>query len=124
MDLLFDLAVWHALAKLRLHTESTVRILEAVTTSLGKSRRLFASRSMEYNPRELPKEQAARGRRAAAAAAKGKGKGKASTIRSNVIKYLNLATFKWHDLGHVPRAIRLFGSTDGYSTQIVSVASP
>lgn len=62
LDLLFVLAVWHVLAKLRLHTENTIRILEAVTTDLGKKRRKFAKKSMEYNPCELPSEEAARNR--------------------------------------------------------------
>lgn len=35
MDLLWDLATWHALAKLRMHTSSTIVHLERVTTALG-----------------------------------------------------------------------------------------
>jgi hypothetical protein len=31
MDLLFELATWHAFAKLRLHTESTICALETST---------------------------------------------------------------------------------------------
>jgi hypothetical protein len=33
---------------------------------------------------------------------------------------LNLFTYKWHALGDYVRAIRLFGPTDGFSTQVVS----
>ncbi len=33
---------------------------------------------------------------------------------------LNLFTYKWHALGDYVRAIRLFGGTDGFSTQVVS----
>ena len=39
MDLLFELAMWHALAKLRLHTKSTVHALETLTTRLGAALR-------------------------------------------------------------------------------------
>lgn len=43
MDLLFELATWHALAKLRLHTESTICALETSTTQLGSALRKFQS---------------------------------------------------------------------------------
>jgi len=43
MDLLFELATWHAFAKLRLHAESTVRALETSTTRLGTALRKFQS---------------------------------------------------------------------------------
>jgi len=41
--LLFEFATWHGLAKLRLHTETTVVDLENSTTRLGKLLRLFES---------------------------------------------------------------------------------
>lgn len=40
------------------------------------------------------------------------------------VKTLNLNTYKWHALGDVVPAIRLFGTTDSYSTQIVSAPTP
>lgn len=36
-----------------------------------------------------------------------------------VVKKLNLFTYKWHSLGDYVSQIRLFGGTDGFSTQIV-----
>lgn len=64
MDLLFSLAEWHALAKLRLHTESTIALLDDVTTALGAAFRGFQRQTCEaYDTRELPKEEAARARR-------------------------------------------------------------
>ena len=118
LDLLFDLATWHALAKLRLHTDTTLAIMEATTRSLGKSRRLFASKSQDYDTREIPREEAARGRREAARAANGPGLAPAQTGKKR--KFLNLCTFKWHNLGHYVPGIRWFGTSDAYSTQIVS----
>jgi hypothetical protein len=35
LDLLFDLAHWHGLAKLRLHTENTLKMLDEATVLLG-----------------------------------------------------------------------------------------
>lgn len=58
MDLLFNLAVWHALAKLRIHTDTTLAGLENETNTLGKSVRNFIRATCEvYATRELPGEQ-------------------------------------------------------------------
>ncbi len=111
LNLLWDLAVWHALAKLRLHTDTTLRILEQATTNLGKATRQFAVACANIDTRELPKEEAARGRREAV-------KGKTVAIGKKQ-KRLNLATFKYHDLGHVVPTIRRCGTTESYSTQVV-----
>ncbi len=114
LDLLWDLAVWHALAKLRLHTDSTLKILDQGTTNVGASVRRFVRACINIDTRELPREEAARGRREAA-------KGKVNTSATGKKqKKLNLQTFKWHDMGHVVEMIRRCGTTDGYSTQVVS----
>ncbi|OBZ74545.1 hypothetical protein A0H81_05717 [Grifola frondosa] len=48
-------------------------------------------------------------------------KGKAKTSGTNPhMKKFNLTTYKWHRLGDYVKAIRLFGTTDNYTTQIVS----
>jgi hypothetical protein len=133
MDLLFELATWHAFSKLRLHTESTLNALDNSTTRLGQLLRHFACVTCNaYETRELPSEEAAHGRRKAALAAKGqptkikaalaakgqpaKGKEKAKKR----LKYLNLDTYKIHALGAYARAIRMYGTTDNYTTQPVS----
>ena len=71
LDLLFELVTWHGLAKLRLHTESTLRGLDTSTTRLGHVLCHFKSTTCcKYDICELPSEEAARGRYNAAAAAK------------------------------------------------------
>jgi len=40
---------------------------------------------------------------------------------SKLRKFFNMCTYKLHALGHYVAAIARFGSTDGYSTQIVSI---
>jgi hypothetical protein len=61
LDLLFDLATWHACAKLRLHTPQTIDLLDKTTTGLGQSMRRFAKDTCpEFRMKELAKEQAAR----------------------------------------------------------------
>lgn len=64
-DLLFILAHWHALAKLRQHTELTLNILELVTVQLGKSLKTFEAMTCSaFDTRELKREEKARMRRA------------------------------------------------------------
>ena len=71
MDLLFELATWHALAKLRLRTETTLRALDTSTKRLGNALRTFKKVTcVAYITKELPSEEAARGRRQAALRAK------------------------------------------------------
>jgi hypothetical protein len=84
LDLLWVLTTWHARAKLRLHTTSTMAFLENTTTALGRSLRHFKEHvCSQYITRELPRETAARGRRTAALASSattgqghGRGRGK------------------------------------------------
>ncbi|TFY52773.1 hypothetical protein EVJ58_g9823 [Rhodofomes roseus] len=121
--LLFVLAFWHGLAKLRLHTEETVAIFHAITRTLGKTTRAFHRTTCEfYETRELPKEEAARGRRTAALRAKASGKlrakksGKAQTPGPKR-KILNLKTGKWHGIGDYPYTIPWFGTHDNTNTQ-------
>jgi hypothetical protein len=117
MTLLYRNAEWHAFAKLRLHTESTIQHLEGLTTELGKSMRNFRDTTQAaFETFELPKEMGARQRQKS-----GKGKEKAVAGTSGrKPRNLNLVTYKWHALGDYVRAIRLFGGTDGFSTQVVS----
>jgi len=104
LRLLYKAAEWHALAKLRLHTDSTLGLLEGVTRELGLLMRQFRDKtSDEYNTVELPRESRTH-------------KGGARSSK----KKLNLNTYKFHALGDYVATICLFGTTDSYSTQLVS----
>jgi hypothetical protein len=71
MDLLFELATWHALAKLRLHMETTLRALDTSTKRLGDALHTFKKVTcVAYITKELPSEEAAWRRRQAALRAK------------------------------------------------------
>ena len=61
----------------------------------------------EFNTIELPREAGTR-------------KGGARSSK----KTLNLNTYKFHALGDYVATIRLFGTTDSYSTQLVGAVSP
>lgn len=130
LTILYRLAEWHALAKLRMHTEYTLQKLEDSTTILGEELRRFRDESLKsFNCQELPKETAARQRRREkaqekkAANQKASSKGNSSTTEPSPPskkKTLNLFTYKFHALGDYVRTICRFGTTDSYSTQIVS----
>jgi hypothetical protein len=114
MKLLFRIAEWQGLAKLRMHTEATLDRLEQVTTDLGDLMRDFRDKTCaNFNTTELAREVEARNRRNAR---------KESTKAPNQTrkaKTLNLHTYKFHALGDYVRTIRMFGTTDSFSTQLV-----
>ncbi|SJL14233.1 uncharacterized protein ARMOST_17689 [Armillaria ostoyae] len=61
LDNLFDFATWHGFTKLRMHTESTLQVHEALTTSLGKQLHIFETRVCpEFQTKETPSEAGAR----------------------------------------------------------------
>lgn len=114
LDLVFVMGCWHAYAKLRLHTEHTLASFDRLTADLGTLLRHFSLVTCPtFNTVELPRETAARQRRAAAdPLAKTSGGGaKAKTF--------NLKTYKIHALGDYPRTIRERGTTDNYNSQRV-----
>jgi hypothetical protein len=125
LDLLFLLAYWHALAKLRMHTSFSLGRLDEVTASLGRQLRYFAKYTCsKFVTKELPSEEAARGRRQAKKAASANKAGRpapaaAKQDGASNQKTFNLFTYKWHSLGDYVRTIRFFGTTDSYSTQTV-----
>ena len=144
LNLLYELATWLSLAKLRLHTETTLKALEASTKRLGDVLREFRKVTCEaYVTKELPSEEAARGRREAALHSKQQasngptqGSGTTTTQSPNGSttsrtsgkgkreKKFNLLTYKFHALGDYSQASRMFGTTDSYTTQVVSFLPP
>lgn len=64
LDLLFEIAHWHGLAKLRLHHDRTLDIMQAVTVSVGIKLRRFAQHTCaSFSTKELPREFNSRIRR-------------------------------------------------------------
>ena len=111
--LLFRLAEWHALAKLRLHTEDSLKLLELSLKQLTTQLRRFVKVTCAaFETKELPVEAAARRQR--------EEKTQAKNLNSSRPKGFNLLTYKVHALGDYVQTIRLFGTTDSYTTQIVS----
>lgn len=124
LDLLFDLATYHAYAKMRMHTETSLTQFEEQTKVLCKTLRTFKRETCEaFITTELPREEEARIRRAKIAAAK-KGLPPPNPEKQKAgpkIKKYNLETYKMHALPDVPKSIRELGTTDNSSTQAVRI---
>ncbi|THU98314.1 hypothetical protein K435DRAFT_576198, partial [Dendrothele bispora CBS 962.96] len=112
LGLLFDLCVFHCLAKFRLH------MLDEWTTELGRSLRNFDDQVCKaYNTKEIPKETAAHGHQNAQKSSDEKSKGKRKAVDTEPAhKPFNLSTYKIHALGHYVQFIHLYGTTDNYTT--------
>jgi hypothetical protein len=138
-DLIFTFAEWHGLAKLRLHTSTTLKIMKALTSKLGDTLRAFAILTERLDVRETPKEYARRRKQyeskkkstvtktTKTQACKSKASetpaedSAASDGRRSCT--LNLDTYKMHALGDYVSTIEDYGTTDSYSTQIVCIIS-
>ncbi|KAI0349319.1 hypothetical protein OH77DRAFT_1490928 [Trametes cingulata] len=122
LDLVFNLSTWHALAKLREHTDMTLDGLDDKTVDCGRSVREFAKKTCaDYETYELPsKDSAARGRRRAAMTAKGQDAASQSTRKTSSVrklKHFNYMTYKFHAMRDYAPAIRLVASGDNFTTQ-------
>ena len=93
---------------------------------LGVALRKFSSITCEaYETRNLPSEESARGRRKAALSAKKKEQTKPQkSIKKSKKKTkkrkFGLSSYKLHSLADYAASIRMFGTTDNYTTQAVS----
>ncbi|KAF8235652.1 hypothetical protein L208DRAFT_1256322, partial [Tricholoma matsutake] len=124
LKLLFELAHWHGLAKLSMHTDATLDILSHVTTSLGNSLHTFEEKTCEaFETRELECECAAQQQhqeKSTINVVSGSRGPMASNSNAQKQKKLNLRTYKYHALSNYVDTIWHFGTTDSYSTQSVS----
>jgi hypothetical protein len=136
MDLLFMMAYWHGMAKLRLHSEPTLETMDRLTTSLGDKFRAFEKHTCSaFVTYELKKEATARERRQSKSAKKPDTSKRLSKVSGTSkesprkledtskdprrLKTLNLNTYKFHAIGDVVATIRRYGTTDSYSTESV-----
>lgn len=117
--LLFHLAEWQALTKLQLHTKDLLALLDLALRQLGAQMWKFQQITCAaFQAKELPKETAQRMRKELADLQSGHQK---KAVRSKSLpKAFNIDTYKFHALGDYRKTICLFGTTDSYSTQIVS----
>ncbi|TFK65061.1 hypothetical protein BDN72DRAFT_871914 [Pluteus cervinus] len=118
MKLLYQLCEWHALAKARMHTDTSISLLRQATIRLGQLMRDFSRTTCQaYVTKELPNEQKKRTGKKVPEAKEGDPPPKAPKPSSK-IKKLNLTTYKFHSLGDYADQIQSYGTTDSYSTQL------
>ncbi|KAG2055212.1 hypothetical protein BDR06DRAFT_982073 [Suillus hirtellus] len=119
-SLLFRFAQWHALAKLRIHSESTLSFFEDTFKKLSRQLRKFRDFTCAvFDTVELPKEKAAHQRRVAQRAGPNGISSESSIPR---VKIFNLSTYKFHTMGDYLQTIKLFSTTDSFTTQIGKLA--
>jgi len=117
--LLFRLSKWHVLAKLRLHTDETLMLLQQSLQRLGDQLRHFQQDTCPaFHTHELPMEAAQRQRKETADLKAGHRK--KELCSALLPKSFNLNTYKFHALGNCDRMIQMFGTTDSFTTQVVS----
>ncbi|KAI0822192.1 hypothetical protein BC628DRAFT_1327977 [Trametes gibbosa] len=126
MTLLYICAYWHALAKMRMHTDTSLGLLDDTTATLGYELRHFAWVTCpSFQTRETQSEYDARKRVEARRTTQPAGTGQLSTQSMPVLaggrrpRQFNLRTIKLHFLGYYPKSIRESGTTDSYTTQTV-----
>lgn len=131
------MAHWHGLAKLRMHSDLTLDIMDHVTSTLGQQFRQFKATVCDaYETYELGQEVRARAQCCAKKAAN-QTAGRKGTQPTRIVgqtevgdseilarsakrrKVFNLQTYKFHALGDYVSTIRRFGTSDSYSTEPV-----
>ncbi|TBU36964.1 hypothetical protein BD309DRAFT_819099, partial [Dichomitus squalens] len=120
LDLIFQLACWHAYAKLMLHTEPTLGAFEATTVSLGKAMRRFVSKVCPaFHTKELLRETQSHQRRKAASLPKTAGQHATTSEDDSAakVKTFNINTIKYHRMADYTCMIRRTGTSDNSNTQ-------
>lgn len=121
LRLLFICAHWHGLAKLHLHTDDTLEILDEATAQIRDGFQAFAVKTCPaFDTTELPREVDARKRRQEKQTQEDPTK-RTSAVGGPRRKTFNLQIYKYHSLGDYSKTIRRFGTTDSYSTEPVSI---
>ncbi|KAG2051821.1 hypothetical protein BDR06DRAFT_983417 [Suillus hirtellus] len=105
--LLFRMAEWHALAKMHLHSDDTIHLLD----------QFHACTCSAFQTTELPSKMAAHYRRQHDF--ESQSRPKVAEWTGPHPKSFNLFTYKLHALRDYVHSIRLFGTTNSYTTQIV-----
>src|ERR1700679_3871199 len=114
LDLIFLLTTWHALAKLNIHTDMSLRLLDTTTSALGAGLRYFVGVTCpNFNTVETSAEFSKRRRRQTT------GTSNQPESAGCQPKTLSLKTIKLHFLGDYVECIRMFGSTDNYTSALV-----
>ncbi|KAF8582469.1 hypothetical protein K439DRAFT_1618224 [Ramaria rubella] len=111
--LLFTLASWHSLAKLHMHTDTTLKQLDTLTTQLGQAIWKFAAVTCTaFVTSEPPRKTAARACCLAKNCSNSQWTFETASSQAPKTKAFNLSTPKLHFLGDYVSTIKQFGSAD------------
>ena len=122
--MLFISAYWHGLSKLRMHTDSSLEVLDIITIAFGQKLRNFAEETCKnFDTVETDKEYQARKRAEARRESRSGGDGdeESGTSSGKRSRRFNLTTPKLHFLGDYVSQIQALGTTDSFTSQIVSM---
>jgi hypothetical protein len=101
-----------------MHSETTLSLLDEIFKKLSyKLRKFQGVTCAAFTTLELPKEKAARERKATRERSGCNNPDAGSGGRK--FKKFNLNTYKFHAMGDYLLSIRLFGTVDSYTSQIV-----
>lgn len=135
--MLWYLLLFHGLAKLRMHSETTRQATERVSRDMCRTVREFVKKTRNIKTRELPsivdrnnRRQAAKKKKTGTESTdKGTKKKVKNTLKKKTkdgetVVVLNLVKFKFHHHCNTSEDILQFGPTDVYSTQSVRILLP
>ena len=124
LKLLFDLAHWHGLAKLQMHTNCTLKLLLWITVAFSTRICKFEEKTCwACSTHKLEHEHTARVQHweknptTAEPGSSNSSPQKHNSARK--LKLFSLKTYKYHSLGDYCNTIWWFGMTDSYSAQLV-----
>ena len=104
------------------HTDKTLKIMDNVTKSLGNTICAFeANACLVFRTRELKCEVQGHQCHKVHSQSQHEGTSTSVAVSTQRPKTLNLWTYKLHALGDYMASIRMFGTTDSYLTQPVSI---
>jgi hypothetical protein len=103
-----------------MHTDYTLKFLEGLTKLLGDKLRFFANDvCSKFETFELPREAKKRQRRKAKKSHIDDSDADATKGSTQQRKMFNMDTYKHHALGDYVETIRMYGTCDSYSTEMV-----
>ena len=115
LDLVYLIATWHALAKMSVHMDTSLRLLDTATTALGAGLRYFVGVTCpQFKTVETNAEYSKRCRQKKPGAPQ-----KTPESMGRQPKTLSLKTIKLHFFGDYVACIKSLGATDSYTSGIV-----
>ena len=124
LELIFALAVWHGLVKLRMHSEHTLCLLQDATESLGAWFQKFQSETCahsHFNTWLVVLETTACNCKKPHLSNNNRKVSSEAVLPSHKTQF-NMFTYKFHALEHYVSTIRRFGTTASYSMQAESLS--